>query len=218
MGKYDDIDRARQLLAAKNKLDAWRDLSQEDKAALYEAQTNITGNKRNNVGKQIGYIRPFGVEPIHDIWLKVLLISPATSTNTPRQESQVTLITNISELIFTGSTGTTLYGTLTKPAASGVHINDYTGKNDISKVARFTLRKKGDRLENRIASRVTGMLYTYTRSESVSCAFGQLLSLTDVQSFAGACNTIETAAKAKDSTYTCSFRAQGAIKVEVVEV
>lgn len=216
MAKYSDIDRAKQLLAAKTKLDAWRDLEQAEKATLYQSQTAITGNKRNAVGKVEGFIIPFGYDPSKNIWLRVYFVGPSTGTLTPRQEAAATLITHASEIVYGGTAGTGVFGTLTKPTELASSITAYTGKNDAGKLARMTLRKKGARLENRIASRVTGLLYTYTKSDSVSCAFGQKVTGTTEQSFASAMGDLKIAAKAKDSEYTVSFRAQGVISIEVV--
>lgn len=218
MAKYGDIERAKELLAAKNKLEAWRDLEQAEKAALYETQTGLTGNKRNNVGKIEGYIRPFGYEPSKDVWLKVYLIDNPSDSLTPREESAETMINNLKTLLYLGSTGSTLYGTLTKPADIGASITSYTAKNDAGKLARVTMRKKGARLENRIASRVTGLLYTYTKTDSVSSAFGQNLAITGSQSLTAAAEAIKQAAKTAypSDGYSFSFRGQGVISIEVV--
>lgn len=216
MAKYSDIDKAKELLVAKTALDNWRDLGREAKIALMAAQKAKTGNKKTAVGVTTGYIRPFGYASTSKIWLKVNLLAQPTGTNLPSEELATTLITKLIGEVYVGSTGTTKYGTTTKPATAGSSITGYQGKNDASKLARVTLRQKGDSLPDKITSRVTGIPYRYTKYDAVSCAFGQDLSTTGIQSFADASSELETFLTDNAPTHSVSFRAQGIITVEVV--
>lgn len=216
MGKYSDIDRARELLVAKTALDNWRDMGQAGKVAAYEATKSKTGNRKLATGTVEGYIRPFGYLANSKIFLKVDLTATYEGTPPANLQENNTLVTKLITEIYVGSTGATKYGTTTKPG-TGSHITGYQGKGDKSKLARITLRQKGTPLAEKIASRVTGVLYRYTPWDAVSCAFGQDLSLTTgTQSFSAACGDLDVLLKDLKAGFSTSYRSQGVITVEVV--
>lgn len=92
MARYGDINRAEQLMAAKNKLDAWRKLDSAAKSAAYKAARL---GLKINVGASLGYIKPFGETNDNFYWLARILALPTTAPKPDVEENNNDLITSV---------------------------------------------------------------------------------------------------------------------------
>lgn len=159
---YSDIMRADELKLAKDAYDTWLKKSKAEKTAAYQATVGKTGNKRSNVGKQEGYLTPFGIDSSKNIYIRAKLLAPATSTPTVGQEPATGEITSLTTAVI----GAEKYSTLIAPA-SGTIIRVRN-----SELAKVKYVEVGSSIPGLI-SRITGRPYTYRRSNSVSTPFGQ---------------------------------------------
>lgn len=161
--------RAAQYAAEKTIIDNWIDKTAAEKSTLYAAQTALTGNKKSNVGKKIGYIIPFGFDQTDKVWLKVGLVAPGTNL-TPNEEAATAMITALN----TATTSTLALATETAPTAAGSFVTDVAGKK--LKIARVRIVDVAAApLANKINSRITGRPYTYTKKDAISTPFGQVI-------------------------------------------
>ncbi|MEG4583439.1 hypothetical protein QUA71_28105 [Microcoleus sp. MON1_C5] len=162
MARFRDIMRADELKAQKNAYEAYLKLSTPEKQAAYAA--SMLG-KRSNVGRQIGYIRPFG-GPDNFYYETKVLAAPAKAP-TPKEQTETSLINTVTTAII---------------AATGKHVVTAvpTGTNLVIKRARKIQFAKvkvivpGSEVRENRSSRFTGKKYTQTEVNSVSCSFGRL--------------------------------------------
>lgn len=173
--------RAAQYTAEKVIIDNWIDKTQAEKSALYAAQILKTGNKKSNVGQKIGYIVPFGYDQGTDkVWLKVGLVAPGTNL-APTEETANPMITALNA----ATINTIPLATETAPTTSGSSITDVARRKlQIARVRIVDVAAAP--LGEKIASRITGRKYTYTKKDAVSTPFGQKIGGTgNTITFAG---------------------------------
>lgn len=203
--------RAEQYKAEKIVIDAWMDKTQAQKATLYEAQVQKTGNKKSNVGTQPGYIIPFGYAQSKKVYLKVGLVKEGTNLATT-EENEAGMITALRTVVI----GATLYAQTAAPA-TGSFITDVSRKKIV--VPRIKIVKVGNTLAEKLASRITGRKYTYTKKDAVSCPFGQKIGGTDDEiTFEGVTATfvgLSTATGGALAAYSVYTTPQGKLPISV---
>ncbi|WP_019487453.1 hypothetical protein [Kamptonema formosum] len=160
MGRYSDINRAEELLKAKEKLDLWLKKDRAEKQAAFAATQTATGNKRSNVGRTTAWIQPFGAPDkfFYETW-----IPGPGSDPTPKQENANTIIAKVA--------------TAAREQGKAL-IDEPTGANIIIQKARKIQFAKVNYSEvgaavAGIVSRITGIPYSYNKTDSVSSNFGQ---------------------------------------------
>ncbi|MCC3410011.1 MAG: hypothetical protein JGK17_31645 [Microcoleus sp. PH2017_10_PVI_O_A] len=161
MGRYSDINRAEELLAAKNKLEAWRKLDGPAKKAAYK--TSRLG-LRTNIGRQVGYIKPFGTSA--NFWYETKVLAPPDDPATPNEENETSLITTLVSAII-GATGKRV---LTATPTGANLIIKKAKKIEFAKVR--VQASSGNSRE--ATSRFTGNKYRQQEVKSVSCSFGMI--------------------------------------------
>lgn len=205
------VRRAEDLTAAKTALEAWERKTQAEKKALYQTQITNTGNKRSDRGRVLGYIMPFGIDVAKKVYLKVwLLASTSADPNnelTPSEESAASMITDLTAIIHTG---TTKYATTIEPTGVGNYILDY--RKQMRKLASVSVTQK-EGASKTLTSRITQMEYSYRKSNSVSCTFGQIVG-TDTEMFI-ANKSIEALVEVANAQYSTTFKPQGNLNIGV---
>jgi hypothetical protein len=161
MGRFSNINRAEELLAAKNKLDAWRKLDKAAKQAAYKAARM---GLRTNIGRQVGYIQPFGTTG--NFWYETKVLSPPQDPATPNEENETSLINSIVAAIV-GATGKRVITTV--PTGANLIIKK-ARKIEFAKV-RVQLTSGASR---ETTSRFTAGKYRQIESKSASCSFGAI--------------------------------------------
>jgi hypothetical protein len=185
MPRYSDINKAEELLAAKNKLEAWRKLDRAAKRAAYRAARL---GLKVNVGSTQGYIKAFGEVSDNFYWQANLLAVP---TNPPKPDVEE----NNNALITRGVTET-------KPTAANVTVKK-AKKIEFARVI-CTLPKAQTRATT---SRATGLPYTQVETDTVSCPFGQSTAPNNVEQAVR--EVIRTALKTSQPTARVTFKPQG---------
>ncbi|MDF0551692.1 hypothetical protein [Kamptonema sp. UHCC 0994] len=161
MARYGDINRAEELKAAKDKLDLWLKMSRAEKQAAFAATQAATGNKRSNVGRTTAWIQPFGAPDkfFYETWI------PGSPSGDPtaKEENANTIITKVANAV---------------KAANLAAIAEPTGANLIIEKARKiqfakVIYSQVGGTVNGVVSRITGIPYSYKKTDSVSSSFGQ---------------------------------------------
>lgn len=196
MGRFRDINRAEELLAAKNKLDAWRKLDTAAKQAAYKASRL---GLRTNRGSQVGYILPFGETRPFFFETKVLAGSAQGESPTANEENENALITAIVTTIV-GVTNKRVV--TTAPTSAGVIIK----KARKIQFAKVKVQIPGTAQAREATSRFTGKKYRQTEIKSASCPFGALTGSETEQEAQGA---VRTAILALLPTAVITFTPQG---------
>ncbi|HEY9864771.1 MAG TPA: hypothetical protein V6D21_11400, partial [Candidatus Obscuribacterales bacterium] len=201
--------RADEYKAMKAKIDAWRAKTAKEKSDLYKAQIEKTGNKKSNVGFELGYIFPFGIDQSKKILLKVGLVKDGADRG-GTEESAATLITELRAQVVGGALYASAKNGTTFPA-TGSFITDVRGNKKI-KPARVRLVQNVAKVDG-IESRVTGNPYSYMKKDSVSCVFGQKIGTET--SYESAKSALKTALLGIDGR-AVYFTPQGEINLEQV--
>lgn len=205
MGRFSDIMRADELKADKDAYDLWLRKTRAEKRTAYQATIAKTGNKKSNVGTELGYIFPFGVVQTAKVVLAVGIVKDGEDLATS-EETEGALITKLR----TAVVGDALYASVSAPTA-GLIVFDTRGKK--IKPAKVKLVQVGAKVEG-VVSRITGRPYSYRKKNSVSCSFGQKIgTATDFES---AKSVIRKALETSDGDYTAYFTPQGDIDIGVV--
>lgn len=161
MGRYGDINRAEELKAAKDKLDLWLKMSRAEKQAAFAATQAATGNKRSNVGRVTAWIQPFGAP---DKFFYETYIPAAPSGNpTAKEENANTIITKVANAVKAENRAV-----IVEPTGAGIII-EKARKIEFAKVIYSQI---GGTVSG-VVSRITGIPYSYTKTDSVSSSFGQ---------------------------------------------
>lgn len=166
---FKHISRADEYKADKTAYDAWLAKSRAEKQTAYKNQVAATGNKRSDVGKELGYIFPFGILQTKKILLGVNIVKAGENLEAS-EESAATIITKLRTAVVGAAKYANIPGT-GFPAASSFTINAIGKK---IKPAKVRLVRIGAKVEG-IKSRYTDRPYTYRKKDSVSCSFGQLI-------------------------------------------
>jgi hypothetical protein len=194
MARYSDINRAEELLAAKNKLEAWRKL---DKAAKRTAYKAARLGLKVNVGWTIGYIKAFGEVSDNFYWEAKLLAVPTAAPKPDVEENNNGLITNVRTAVIGAGAATE-----TKPSGANVTIKK-ARKIELDRVI-CTLPKTQTR---QTTARTTGLPYTQVEADTVSCPFGASTAPNNVEQAVK--EAIRTALKTSQPTARVSFKSQG---------
>jgi hypothetical protein len=194
MARYSDINRAEELLAAKNKLEAWRELDRAAKAAAYQAARL---GLKVNVGSSIGYFKAFGEVSDNFYWESKLLAVPTAAPKPGVEENNNTLITNVRAAVIGAGAAAE-----TKPTGTNVTVKK-ARKIELARVV-CTLPKT---LTRTTTARTTGRPYTQIETDSVTCPFGASTAPNNVEEAVR--QAIRTALKTSQPTARVSFKPQG---------
>lgn len=193
MARFSDIERAEELLAAKNQLETWRKLDRAAKQTAYAA--SMLGG-RTNVGRQIGWIKPFG--ETNNFWFETKVLAAPETPPTPKEKTEISLIN-------------TLTGAIVAATGKRVSTTAPTGTNLVIKrarkiqFARVKVIVPGNEVRESRVSRFTGIKYRQREVNSVSCVFGML----DTETEQAAQNAIRASLKTALPTAIISFVPQG---------
>lgn len=205
------VRRAEDLTAAKTALETWERKTQKDKKALYAATLANTGNKKSDRGRVIGYIMPFGIDVSKKVYAKVWLLAPTSADPgnqlTPSEEAATGPITDLTSIIYTG---TKKFATKDEPTGAGNYIYDY--RKMMRKLASVSITQKEGAIKT-LTSRITQMEYSYRKTNSVSCAFGQVVA-TNTEMFI-ANKEIEGLLEVANPEYLVQFKPQGNLNIGV---
>lgn len=160
MARFSDINRADELKAAKDKLEAYMKLTTAAKQAAYKTATK---GGRLLVGKQDGLLIPFGL-PDDKIYVGLKLPAPSSSTVTGEEQEKDNAL--ISQVIGT-IVGDALWARTTRPPTTTVIGS--MGRSQ-PPAARVIYTKKGAQADR--ISRFTGKGYKSPTVNTVSCPFG----------------------------------------------
>lgn len=193
MGRYNDLNRAEKLMAAKNKLEAWRKLDAATKSANYKAAR--LGLKLN-VGWQWGYIKPFG-ETGNFFWEARILAVPTAAPKAGIEENNNSLITNVRNAVLASANIV-----IEKPTTANTSIK----RAKKIQFARVLCSVPKTQTKPAI-SRITGRPYTLVESDTASCAFGQGATTGTTEVVAK--GLIQQSLKGLQPTERISFKPQG---------
>jgi hypothetical protein len=195
MARYSDINRAEELLAAKNKLEAWRKLDRAAKATAYKASRL---GLKVNVGSSIGYIKAFGEVSDKFYWEAKLLAVPTATAKPDVEENNNTLITSVRAAVIGAGAAAE-----TKPTATDITVKK-ARKIELARVI-CTVPKTQTRTTT---ARTTGRPYTQVETDSVSCPFGA--GSTDANKVEQTVReAIRTALKTSQPNARVTFKPQG---------
>ncbi len=194
MARYSDINRAEELLAAKNKLEAWRKLDKAAKAAAYRAARL---GLKINVGFSPGYIKAFGETSDNFYWEAKLLAVPTAPPKADVEENNNALVTSVRTAVISAGAAAE-----TKPTGTNVTVKK-ARKIELARVL-CTLPKTQTK---QTVSRTTGRPYTLVETDTVSCPFGASTAPNNVE--ASVREAIRTALKTSQPTARVSFKPQG---------
>ncbi len=198
------IKKADELKAAKDAYDAWLKLPLEQKQQKYEQQKSQTQNPRSNVDQQVGYIIPFGVDQAKKIYVRTKILAGG-STPAEGEEPATDLISKVTAAVITAK-----YALTATPTSAGV----ITVELNKPKFAKVKLQQIDRTARKTITSRITGRPYTYRKTDSVSCSFGQEEGgSTDYES----CRKAIRTALATGDQYKVYFTSQGEVNIGVSE-
>lgn len=161
MARYGDINRAEELKAAKDKLDLWLKMSRAEKQAAFAATQAATGNKRSNVGRTPAWIQPFGAPD--KFFYETYIPGPPSGDPTAKEENANTIITKVANAA--KAEGKAL---IAQPVGANIIIQ----KARKIQFAKVIYSQVGGAV-NGVVSRITGIPYSYRKTDAVSSNFGQ---------------------------------------------
>lgn len=194
MARYSDINRAEELMAAKNKLEAWRKLDRAAKAAAFKAARL---GLKINVGWSPGYIKAFGEVSDNFYWEAKVLAVPTAPPKVDVEENNNSLITNVRTAVIGAAAVAE-----TRPTGANVTVKK-AKKIEFARVL-CTFPKAQSRTTT---ARTTGLPYTQVETDTVSCPFGQSAAPNNVE--LAVREVIRTALKTSQPTARVSFKPQG---------
>lgn len=202
MGRYSDINRAEELKKARDAYDLWQKKSRAEKQVAFAATQTETGNKRSNVGRTIAWIQPFGAPD--KFFYETYIPGPPSGDPTAKEENALALITKVANAARDQGKALT-----TEPVGSNIVIQQ-ARKIQFAKVI---YSETGNDIKT-VISRITGIPYSYRKTDAVSSNFGQAASspISEQATQALLRTTLLGATPTKERV---SFKPQGDIDVRI---